>query len=136
MWGGDYACMQAADMATRNRSRRAWGATFSASAANIQHFCLPAQHLAWSALYRCSTMDATDSAMGHGWKRWTDGREEIGSPTGAADNPPTTRAHVPINPKARYAPEMLTDVKCDGSCNIISHLPSISCNTNQKFTAS
>ena len=105
MWGGDYACMQAAGMATRNQSWRAWGATLCAGAANIQHFWLPAQHQARCALHRCSTMDATVSAMGYGWKQWTDGREEIGRPTQATDNPTTTHTHVPINPKARYAPK-------------------------------
>lgn len=136
MWGGDYACMQAAGMATRNRSWRAWGATLCAGAANIQRFDLPAQRLAWCALHRCSTMDAIVSAMGHGWKRWTDGRGEIGSPTRATDNPTTTRAHVPIIPKARYAPQMLTDVKFSRLHNIPQQPASISCNTNQKFTAS
>ena len=136
MWGGDYACMQAAGMATRNQSWRAWGATLCAGAANIQHFWLPAQHQARCALHRCSTMDATVSAMGYGWKQWTDGREEIGSPTQATDNPTTTHTHVPINPKARYTPQMLTDVKFSRPHNIPQEPASISCNTNQKFTAS
>lgn len=63
-------------------------------------------------------MDATGSAMGYGQEQWTDGREEIGSPTRAADNPTTTRAHVPIIPKARYTLQMLTDVKFSRPHNI------------------